>query len=150
LASAIDIARGEYDEKEFYVLKQESNAWENDIWAWIDSQGEAKFKVPREECSADTDTVIGFEKPGNHEKLSNNTFEVRLRITTSKEIEWVKLYVNGSQRETFGSEKLVSTTITVDNNQAYELKGVVRTKDRSGKREHIRIGVMWTGIIPLP
>lgn len=141
LASAIDIARGEYEEKEFYVLKQESTAWENDIWAWIDSQGEEKYKVPREECSADTDTVIGFEKPGNKEKLNNNTFEVRLRITTSKEIEWVKLYVDGSQRETFGSEKLVSTTITLDNNKAYELKGVVRTRDGEEKESAIRIGV---------
>jgi membrane carboxypeptidase/penicillin-binding protein len=33
LASEVDIARGEYDEKEFYVLKQESSAWINDIKA---------------------------------------------------------------------------------------------------------------------
>jgi len=152
LASEVDIARGEYDEKEYYVLKQESTAWINDIRAWIDGQGNDKFKVPTEYCSSNTDTVIGFEKPGNHEKLTNNTFEVRLRTTTSKEIEWVKLYVDGNQRESFNGDKLVSTTITVDNNKTHELKGVVRTKDGQEKDTIVKIGVNveWDYVAPTP
>ena len=54
LASEVDIARGEYNEKEYYVLKQESTAWINDIRAWIDGQGEVKYKVPTE-YSTDTE-----------------------------------------------------------------------------------------------
>ncbi len=141
LATETDIARDDYDLKEFFVLKQESNAWQNDIQAWIDTQSEPRYRVPTEYCNSNTDTVIGFEKPGNHERLSSNTFEVRLRVTTSKEIEWVKLFVNGSQRETFGGERVVSTTITVDDNQRYELKGVVRTKDGQEKDTIVNIGV---------
>ena len=141
LATDVDIARDNFDSKEFYVLKQESSAWENDIAAWISGQSNDKFKVPTEYCSSDTDTVIGFEKPGNHEKLTNTTFEIRLRTTTSKDIEWVKLYVNGSQRESFGPEKLVSTTITLDDKKTYELKGVVRTKDGQEKDTTVKIGI---------
>lgn len=141
LATEPDIARDDYDQKEFYVLKQESNAWINDIRAWIDGQGNDKFKVPTEYCNSNTDTVIGFEKPGNHEKLSNNTFEVRLRTTTSKEIEWVRLYVDGSQRESFNGDKLVSTTITVDDNKPHELRGLVHLKDGSEKDTTVKIGV---------
>lgn len=141
LASEVDIARDDYDLKEFYVLKQESNAWQNDIRAWIDGQSNDKFKVPTEYCASNTETVIGFEKPGDHEKLNSNTFEVRLRVTTSKEIEWIKLLVDGNQRETFGGEKLVSTTITVDDNKTHQLKGVVRTKDGVEHDTTVRIGV---------
>lgn len=141
LASEVDAARGEYNEREYYVLKQESAAWIDDIRAWIDSQGEAKFKVPTEYCSTDTDTVIGFEKPTNHEKLGSNTFEVRIRTTTAKEIEWIKLYVGGALRETFNGDKLVTTTITVANNATHELKAVVRTKDGVEKENTIKIGV---------
>lgn len=150
LATETDIARDDYDGREYYVLKQESNAWVNDIKAWIDSQSNDKYKVPTEYCSASTDTVIGFEKPNNHEKLNSNTFEVRLRTTTSKEIEWVKLYVNGEQRETFNGEKVVSTTITLDNNKTYELKGVVRTKDGQEKDTilNIGVGVEWNFVTP--
>jgi len=150
LATEPDIARDDYDAREYFVLKQESNAWVNDIKTWIDSQSNDKYKVPTEYCSASTDTVIGFEKPNNHEKLNTNTFDVRLRTTTSKEIEWVKLYVNGVQRETFNGDKVVSTTITLDNNKTYELKGVVRTKDGLEKDTtlNIGVGVEWDFVAP--
>lgn len=140
LASDVDVARGEYNEKEFYVLKQESSAWENDVWAWIDSQGDPKYKVPREYCNADTDTVIGFERPGNQSRIDNNTFDVRLRVTTSKEIEWVKLYKDGNEIENFGTERVPTTTITLPDG-TYELKGIVKLKDGSQKETSIRIGV---------
>lgn len=152
LANEVDIARDDYDLKEFYVLKQESTAWENDIWAWIDTQSEPRYKVPRETCSASTDTVIGFEKPGNFERINNNTFEVRLRTTTSKEIEWVKLFVDGAEREKFNGDKLVTTTITLSDNKPYELKGVVRTKDGQEKDTIVKIGVNteWNATVASP
>ncbi len=139
LASEVDIARGEYSEKEFYVLKNESSAWQDDIWAWIDGQGDPKYKVPRETCSSNTETVIGFEKPGNRSTVGN-TFEVRLRVTTSKDIEWVKLYKNGSEIETFGGSKEVTTTITLPDG-TYTLSGKVRTKDGVETNTDLQIGV---------
>lgn len=139
LASEVDIARGEYNEKEYYVLANESSAWQDDIWAWIDGQGDPKYKVPRETCSTNTDTVIGFEKPGNRSTVSN-TFEVRLRVTTSKEIEWVKLYKNGSEIESFGGEKEVTTTITLPDG-TYTLSGKVKTKDGNETNTDLLIGV---------
>ena len=49
----------------------------------------------------------------------------------------------GAQRNFagFGPEKLVSTTISLDNNKTYELKGVVRTTDGQEKDTTVRIGV---------
>jgi membrane carboxypeptidase/penicillin-binding protein PbpC len=105
LASEVDIARGEYNEKEYYVLKQESTAWINDIRAWIDGQGEAKYKVPTEYCSTDTDTVIGFEKPGNHERINNRTFDVRIRITTGKRNRVDETVYRWLPKESFNGDK---------------------------------------------
>lgn len=140
LANEVDIARDEYDEKEFYVLKQESTAWENDIWAWIDTQSEPRYRVPRETCASSTDTVIGFDKPGNNSRINNNTFEVRLSITTNKTIDWVKLYKNGSELESFGASKQVTTSITLPDG-TYELKGIVRLTDGSQSETTVKIGV---------
>ena len=66
---------------------------------------------------------------------------MRLRTTTSKEIEWVKLFVDNIERETFNPEKLITTSITVDAEKPYVLRGVVRTKDGQEKDTTIRIGV---------
>jgi len=143
LANDIVVARGEYSEKEFYVLKPESTNWIDDIWAWIDSQGDSKYKVPREYCSTDTDTVIGFEKPGNETRIDGSdnkaTFEVRLKVTTSKDIEWIKLYT-GVGEENLGTEKLVSTNITLSTG-TYELIGRVHLKDGSEKDTKLKIGI---------
>jgi penicillin-binding protein 1C len=141
LASEVDIARGEYDEKEFYVLKQESTAWENDIWAWIDGQGNDKFKVPRENCSTDTDTVIGFEKPGNMQKLTDKNVDVRIKITTSKEIDYTTFYYDGKE-EKFNSDKTLNTKVSLDSgDKVYELRAVVRMKDGSEKENKIKVGL---------
>ena len=141
LASDVDVARGEYDEKEYYVLKQESNVWVSDIRSWIDGQGDDKYKIPTEYCQSNTDTVIGFEKPGNMEKLTNNTLEVRLKITTSKDIDWTKLYYDG-KTETFNSDKVLSTTITLGSgDKVYELRGVVHLKDGSEKDTTVKVGL---------
>ncbi len=140
LAGEVDIARGEYDEQEYFVLKQESSAWESDIQSWIDGQGDPKYKVPREYCAANTDTIIGFDKPGNLSRVNNNDVEVRLRVTTSKEIEWVRLYVDNVLRESF-TDKEVSTTIEDLADGTYELMGKVRTTDGQETDTRVKIGV---------
>lgn len=140
LAPEVDVARGEYNEKVFYVLKPESNSWIDDIQSWIDSQGDPAYKVPREYCSADTDLVIGFEKPGNESRINSNSFDVRVKVTTAKDIEWVRLYSNGSEIESFGSEKSISTNITLPDG-TYELMAKVKTKDGSEKDTRLKIGV---------
>ena len=140
LANNIDVARGEYNEKEFYVLSSQNVGWQEDIWAWIDTQGDSKFRVPREYCSSDTDTVISIDKPGDKSKVTNNTFEVRIKVTTSQEIEWIKLYKDGVEIENLGMDKVVSTNITLPDG-TYELMGKVRLKDGSEKETRIRIGV---------
>ena len=150
LASEVEIARGEFNEKEYYVLKNESSLWQDDIWAWIDSQGEAKYKVPREYCNANTETVIGFEKPSGNSRVETNTFEVRLGITTSREIEWIKLYKNGTEIESFGASKQVTTNITLPDG-TYELMGKVKTKDGAETSTTIKIGVrMDYDFVPSP
>lgn len=140
LAPEVDVARGEYNEKVFYVLKSESSNWIDDIWAWIDAQGDPNYKVPREYCSADTDLVIGFEKPGNESRIDANSFDVRIKVTTAKEVEWVRLYSNGSEIESFGSEKLIATNINLPDG-TYELMAKVKTKDGSEKDTKLKIGV---------
>lgn len=141
LATETDIARDDYDQKEFYVLKQESTAWTNDIQAWIDGQGNEKFKVPTEYCASSTDTVIGFEKPGNMQKLTDKKVDVRIKITTTKEIDYTTFYYDGKQ-EKFNSEKQLNTTIELGSgDKVYELKAVVRLKDGSEKDTTVKVGL---------
>src|SRR3989339_770414 len=139
LASEVDIARGEYDEKEFYVLKSKSTSWIDDIRAWIDTQSDERYKVPTEFCASDTQTVIGFDKPGNNSKIDTNDVEVRIKVISSKEIEWVKLYLDGTEVESF-VDRNITTTLTI-NTGVHELSAKVKTKDGEEKQTVVKIGV---------
>ena len=141
LAPEVDVARDNFHEKEYYVLKSLSLAWEDDIAGWIETQSDEKYKVPSEYCSADTEVVIGFEKPGNNSKVetSSGDVEIRLRATTGNEIEWLKLYVNGNEEESVNSSVMSTTIVLTDG--VYELKGKVRTKGGKESETYLKIGV---------
>ena len=139
LASDVDVARGAFTDQEFYVIKQEPTTnWVDDIQSWIDGQGEAKFKVPTEYCATNTDTVIGFQSPNDHQQTGNDV-SIRLTVTTSKDLDYVKLYANGKEMESY-TDKNISSTIHLDNG-SYELRAHAQTKDGSGNDTTIHIGV---------
>jgi len=139
LASEIDVARGEYNEEEYYVLKSKSTAWEDDIQSWIDGQGDPKYRVPKEYCSADTSVVIGFDRPGNNQQLDSNEVQVRLKATTGEEIEWLKLYIDSAEKESVTGKEISKTYVLSQG--VYELMGKVRTKSGKEAETRIKIGV---------
>lgn len=139
LASEIDAARGEYNEKEYFVLKSPSTAWQDDIQAWIATQGDQRYHVPTEYCSADTSVVVGFEKPGNNQQIDSNDVPVRLRVTTGEQVDWLRLYVDGSQKESTGGKEINKTLVLSQG--VYELMGKVRLKNGQESETRIKIGV---------
>jgi len=141
LASEVDVARGEYDEKEYYVLKPQSTAWIDDIAGWISTQTDERYKVPTEYCSSDTQTVIGFEKPHNNDRINSSNVDVRLKIVSSKEIEWVKVYHDGVEWPESYTTKIVDMTITGLDDGVHQLVGKVRTKDGNETQTEVKVGV---------
>ena len=145
LAADADIARGVFDTQEFYVIKQEPTAnWTDDIQTWINSQSDPKYKVPTDHCNSNVDTVIGFDAPGNNSQVSSTTFDVRLNITTNKDIQWVKLSIDGiaNSDQSFSPSKQISTSITVPSDKTvYTLRGTVHLTDGSEAVTTVKVGV---------
>jgi len=141
LASEVDVARGEYNEKEYYVLSGavSSGAWEDDLSSWISLQNDARYLVPTEYCSADTSVVVGFEKPGNNQQLESNEVEVRLKVTTGEELEWLKLYKDGSEIESVSGKEINKSYVWGEG--VYELMGKVRLKSGQEVQTVVKIGV---------
>lgn len=140
LASDVDVARGSFTDQEFYVIKQEpTQNWIDDIQTWIDSQSDPKYKVPIQYCATNTDVVIGFQSPNDHQQTGNDV-NIKLTVTTSKDLDFVKLYANGKEIETY-TDKYINSTVHFDTNGIYELRAHAQTKDGSGSDTTIHIGV---------
>ena len=145
LASATLVAKGDYDEKEFVVLKADDpgggtrNRWQEGIDAWINEQSDGKYKYPREYCGESNDIYVEITSPGDKSQIDSSEFEFSAKITANKDIKKVEFFVDGSKKKEITSKPYEYTQPLGQG--SYTLK--VRAEDvdgNSGDRE-IKIGV---------
>lgn len=112
LANDARIAAGDYDEKEFIVLKENDpvnqmgkNLWQIGIDNWIGSQTDEKYKYPTEMCGDQQEVFVRLNKPENEKSYSEEEIEVEISADSGEEIDRVELWVDGGIRETIRSYK---------------------------------------------
>lgn len=144
LASATQVAKGDYEEKEFIVLKADDpaggdrNRWQEGIDAWINSQTDERYKYPREYCGETNDVVVQIEAPEDHQKVGND-FDFKAKVTANKEIDRVEFYVDGVKKKTINSKPYEYSQHLDTGTYALKVRGYDKDGN-SGERE-IRIGV---------
>ncbi|MBI2611347.1 penicillin-binding protein [Candidatus Gottesmanbacteria bacterium] len=148
LASVVDVATGNYDEKEFYVFEEKdpvstdgkNRFWEG-IMAWANGQSDERYKIPGETVQADENTVvISIKKPGNEEKLDNNDVEVRAEASAVKPIKKMEIFIDGALKKSQENTNSLNETFTLEVG-VHTIK--VRAEAENGKsgESEIRIGV---------
>lgn len=146
LATSVDIARGDYIEKEYYVFKEDDpfskddqNRWQAGIDLWLESQGDPLYHPPKEYCSTAEDIEVRIISPGNESNLDSNEIEIKAEAVSSLEIEKMELYINGNRKETF-SGKMFNKIYTLAEG-AYTIK--IEAESKGGKKgsKEVKIGV---------
>jgi penicillin-binding protein 1C len=132
LASEVDIARGNYDEKEFIVPQEEvvmgnAPSWMEGIRAWAAAQEDQRYRPPTEYCNPDDNVIVGLDRPENEKNYEGNEIEFKIRVITSEEIDKVDILVNGSVRETLTGRPYESKIQLSDGK--YEVKARARLKN---------------------
>lgn len=148
LASVIDAATGNFEEKEFYVFDEKdplSTDGKNRFWegiiAWANGQSEAKYKIPGETVQADENTVVvSIKKPGGNEKIDDNTIEVRAEASAAKPIKKMEIYIDGSLKDSQDNTNSINKSYTLDVG-VHKIK--VRAESENGKssESEITIGI---------
>lgn len=112
LATDARVAAGDYDEKEFYVLKENDpvnqmgkNLWQVGIDNWINSRNDEKYKVPTEYCGDQQEIFVKLEKPENEKSYTEEEIEVEITAESGEEIDRLELWVNGNLQETIRSHR---------------------------------------------
>ena len=147
LANEIEIANGEYEEKDFIVLKEEDpistdgkNRWQEGIDAWLENVSDEKYHPPKETSSAKKEEVaIEIKTPGDKSQIDDHDVKIEVEATSLEEIVKMQLFINDElKKETHDSS--FSEVVNLDDG-AYKIK--VRAEDSkgdAGERE-INIGV---------
>ncbi|MEA3355048.1 MAG: PBP1A family penicillin-binding protein [Patescibacteria group bacterium] len=145
LASKIRVAKGDYEEKEYIVLKADDpaggskNRWQEGIDAWINGQDDSRYKYPKDYCDDDNGIYIQITSPGDHDTVDND-FDFKAKVTSGKEIKWVKFYIDGVERKEIFSKPFEYREESLEDG-TYTLK--VKTEDVDGNvaEKEIKIGV---------
>lgn len=114
LANSVQIAKGEYDEKDFIVLKENDpfgtkdlNRWQEGINKWLETVEDSKYHPPTETTSSDeSSVVINFKNPEDKKQYDDTKIRIRANAVSGSSIKKMEVFVDGTSRHTQESDKV--------------------------------------------
>ncbi|MBT3250125.1 MAG: hypothetical protein HN846_04235 [Candidatus Pacebacteria bacterium] len=112
LANDARIAAGDYDEREYIVIKiddpvsqDDKNRWQEAANAWIEAQSDPRYKFPTEFCGESSDVFVEMKQPENEKNYDSEDIEIEVRAESGEGIEKIEIIVNGEIRETINDRE---------------------------------------------
>jgi 1A family penicillin-binding protein len=156
LANAVEIATGDYDEKSFVVLHEDDpvsgdgkNRWQEGIDAWINSQGDSKFKPPRDTYQGSDQVVLSVKNPQDQSQINSNNVQVDAEAISNNDIDTIEIFVDGTKVQSRNNEKSISVSINVTNG-IHTIKVKARDKKGTSTEKDIRVGINTPYVTPTP
>ena len=110
LATLVDIARNNYDEKEYFVFKEkdpfagsnEENKWQTGIDAWLAKQTDERYHPPAQYCDSSENVYVKFNEPADQSQIGND-FTLRIETVSFNEVVKIEVYLDGNLEKTLTS-----------------------------------------------
>ena len=137
-ANDVEIAKGDYEEKDFYVVEESDpistdgkNRWQEGINAWAQTQPDDKWKGPTELSDNNADDIsISVQKPEDKKKYDGSSLDIKATVATNRDLEYFRFSINGTQ-EVDTKDKNIEMTKGGLSNDIYTL--VFKARNTSGK-----------------
>ncbi len=108
LANAVEIATGNYDEKEFIKFiendptsRDGKNLWQEGIDAWVAKQGDSIYHSPSDTSNTnENEVVVRIKKPSDKTQIDSNDFEILADAKATRDIKKMELYVDDALKTT--------------------------------------------------
>ncbi|KKT36335.1 MAG: hypothetical protein UW35_C0002G0030 [Candidatus Collierbacteria bacterium GW2011_GWF2_44_15] len=112
LADAVSESQGNYDEKEYVVMKEKDPLTNKDLWQkgineWIIKQTDQLYKPPTEYCGATADIDIKIVSPSDKERINGEEVTIRIEVASTKPISKVELHIDGTLETVFTEQPYV-------------------------------------------
>jgi len=158
LATPGDISEGNYEEKEYFLFKEEDptatlgeeNLWQKNILNWLNDQSDPRYHPPTEYCGSSNPLIVDFIEPSDKSSNLKNNFNVRIEADSISDIRRIDLYIDGKRIRGFTSPPYKYTVEL--KNGTHKLK--VSAEDGDGHKSEreikIGVGVNWDYVPPTP
>lgn len=138
LATPVDVARGDYEEKEYFVFKESDPAWQKGIDEWLAAQSDSRYHPPTQYCDTENQIEVKIKEPQDQSQVSPD-FRVLVEPISINDIVFVEIYINGEKKANLNSFPYEQFFSLPDG--TYTIRARAQdTKGNTGERE-IKIGV---------
>ena len=149
LANPSDIAAGNYDQKEYFVFKEEdptsgvgqANRWQEGILNWLNGQSDPRYHPPNDYCGTANPVNVEFINPKDQTQIAS-PFTMEVKAESSSDIVKVDFYKDNESSPfvTFNTPPYKSENVSLSDG-VHTLRAVAR--DFNGKESDrvITIGV---------
>ncbi|MCK4588443.1 PBP1A family penicillin-binding protein [Candidatus Woesebacteria bacterium] len=151
LATPSDIASGNYEEKEFFVFKEEDptaglggqNRWQEGILAWLEGQSDSRYHPPNDYCGTSNPVNVEFINPHDHDENLSKNFTIKVSADSTSRIVQVKLEIDGNEEKVFDKPPFELPIILSDG--VYVLRAIAKDENgrESDRKITIGVGVRW-------
>lgn len=160
LAGATDVATGNFDEKEYFIFKEEDpfgqngeNKWQEGILNWLKDQSDSRYHPPTEYCSGAANQVhVSIVKPENRGMVKEGEdVTIKATIDSINRLVNVEFVVDGAVRDSRSQEpwELTIPRLSLGNHTI-----AVRGTDEKGNKGEAAIvfgyGQPWQEPTPVP
>ncbi len=143
LATPVDIARGDYDEKEYFVFKEsdpltDEDRWQKGIDGWLAGIGDERYHPPTEYCGTSGQIEVRIEEPENQSEV-DSSFRVVVRPISINKIKKVEIYIDGEKKASIDSPPFERDFTLSDG--TYTIKAKAEDEKGNSGETEIKIGV---------
>lgn len=152
LADLVNIQRGNYDEKEYVVMKEKDPLTPKDLWQkgindWILKQTDPLYKPPTETCSQTDDIDIQFLSPTDKSRVDGEV-TIRFAVASGSNLTRVELKVDDSTEQVFESQPYIKKIQLSTGN--HQISVLARNSNNKEASKQISFGVNQNYIEPTP
>ncbi len=142
LANPIEIANGNYEEKEFFVFAEYDptsngsiNKWQEAIDAWLAKQEDSRYHPPKDISNSNEDEIIvKIKNPQNNALINDNSVEIEAEATSVKEIKKIELYIDDALKTIVENKKLKETVLLDNGIHKIKVKAI-NSENKSSESE---------------
>lgn len=144
LATEAKISAGDYNEKEYVVLRENDpvsedgrNRWQEGIDKWMPGQTDPRYGNPTEYCGSESDISVTLEQPKNEENFDGEDITYKIKAGSDAGVAKIELYVDGQLKKTIENQREFQETIKISSGKhelyakAYSKSGSVKESDKN-------------------
>ena len=148
LATPSDVASGNYDEKEYFLFKEEDptaaaggeNKWQQGINAWLETQTDSRYHPPSDYCGSSNPININFVSPRDHDSNLPNNFTTEMKADSTSNITSLEFQIDGVKQISFTSPPY-KYNVTNLGDGVHKLKAIAKDDGGHESNREITVGV---------